>query len=224
MSTSDFIKKYFFNDGKFLNNRWDGIECANYLTNSIKHRETLIWTVCLFLVCQLVRLDKVIHNIYKLTLASKDEKLFVQANKFEKFLDKIFFICCLITAIFIYYYKINMQYGIFLLQPCHITITLQTIAFIFPDTFGTALGLFWFAMVVGTASALIFPDTTMLHQPYEPEFFWIEHIVAQIVPLYLLIRRGGLVLKHLSWRHWVLGNVLVMFLHWWVFHVSFYSF
>lgn len=214
------VHHYFFRGGELLGNGWDGEDCHNEVPIHIKQREVLVWTIAILFLAQAFRHDRTIFHIQKIIHDMKRSESHHHLTSFEKYLDMFFLVSCGFGWGMLVYYKVLMRYMIYLLQPCHMTMFLHFITFMNVDFFAPIVSLLWLPMTAGSMSAILFPSTSELTNPYEVEMYWVEHILIQVIPLYLLVRKRGAILKHFSWNHVFFGNLLVMCLHWWVFEVS----
>jgi hypothetical protein len=68
--------------------------------------------------------------------------------------------------------------------------------------------------LTGTLLATLFPDTTGLEQPFERMSYWIQHILIQIVPLYMLLRKNSLSLELINFKTILIGLWILDFVHW----------
>jgi hypothetical protein len=74
-------------------------------------------------------------------------------------------------------------------------------------------------LISGAYLALAVPATAGLDQPFEEAHFFIQHTVLVITPLYLVCRFQFLPLKICSIKSFLLGNWLILLLHWVFFAV-----
>lgn len=74
-------------------------------------------------------------------------------------------------------------------------------------------------MTPGTLLAMLFPDTGGLDQPLEMEAYWVQHYLVQAVPLYLLVRRDYVALRHASYLNVFLGLWVLLILHFSLYEV-----
>ena len=74
---------------------------------------------------------------------------------------------------------------------------------------------------MGSGGAFLFPDTSGLDQPFEVEEFWIQHILLQAVPLYLLLRHSAVAARVIDFKTLMIGNWILVFTHWAVFEVGY---
>lgn len=62
-----------------------------------------------------------------------------------------------------------------------------------------------------------------LDQPFEMQAYWLQHYLIQSVPVYLLLRRGGLPLKYADITVSAFGGVLILLmLHFSLYEVHFH--
>jgi hypothetical protein len=211
---------YFFRGGEPLGKGWDGEDCHHEVPIHIKQREVLVWTFIILFLAQIFRHDKTFLHLGKVIKSMRKSESHHKLSSLEKYLDMFFCLSAGFGWAMLVYYKIIMRYMIYLLQPCHLTLAFHFITFFNADALAPIAALLWLPMTGGTLSAILFPSTAELINPYEVEMYWIEHALVQIIPLYLLVRKRGAIVKHFSWNHVFLGNLIVMCIHWWIFEVS----
>lgn len=120
----------------------------------------------------------------------------------------------------IIYYKVNILSLVNMIQPCHVILLLQGIALYSTGTTGVVISLCILPSLTGTLLAMLFPDTGGLDQPLEMEAYWIQHYLVQAVPLYLLVRRDYVALRHASFLNVFLGLWVLLVAHFSLFEVS----
>lgn len=106
-----------------------------------------------------------------------------------------------------------------MLQPCHITTFIQFISLLSNNSYSIVLSLLTLPMVNGSGGAFLFPDTTGLDQFKEVEMFWVQHILLQTLPFYLLLRYSGLSTKLVDFKTVCIGIWFLIFAHWSIFEV-----
>lgn len=80
----------------------------------------------------------------------------------------------------------------------------------------------------GSIMALVFPENDDLLLPFEQEMFWIEHWLIVLLPLYLLMRFDGMLIKKVMmmrsskspWHSIAIGLWWLLILHFFVHEVS----
>ena len=111
------------------------------------------------------------------------------------------------------YYKWNFSSLINLVQPCHMILLLEGVALASDGPLGVMISTIILPALSGTFLALLFPDTTGLDQPLEEFFYWVQHYLIIVVPIYLLQRRNGLAYKLSSTFTVGMGLWTLLFLH-----------
>lgn len=103
--------------------------------------------------------------------------------------------------------------GLYMLQPCHIHLLVETILlFTKPTTQSARFVQAHSIFMLGAVMAMVLPDTDELIQPFEFEFYWVEHIVISVITplrLYYLHNDGTFGLKPL-----LAGAALFNLYHW----------
>eukprot|EP00128_Syssomonas_multiformis_P017338 Colp12_sorted_trinity150504_noHs@26087 len=113
------------------------------------------------------------------------------------------------------YLKYETKAMIYLFQPCHMVLLFQGIALYKGGDRAVVLAVLLLPWSVGTGLAMVFPDTNGLGFA-ELIFYWAEHYLIQIIPIYLLTRSNFVAFKLVSLRS-VLTGVWIMQLTHWVF-------
>lgn len=119
----------------------------------------------------------------------------------------------------IIYYKTNISSMINLIQPCHLVLLLEGIALYSDGPLGVLITVLILPTLTGTLLATLFPDTAGLDQPFEIESYWIQHILIQIVPIYLLLRKNSLALKLFDFKTVFVGLWILTFLHFTLYEI-----
>ena len=117
------------------------------------------------------------------------------------------------------YYKITLHSLINLCQPCHIALFVQGVGVVVGGPEGAVIGILSLPLVVGPIGALIVPALDGLDQPYEQLFFFIQHYLLLITPLFLLLRNNYCAFKLVTFRSLILANWALLILHWFIFAV-----
>eukprot|EP00981_Chlorochromonas_danica_P002036 scaffold416_cov161-Ochromonas_danica.AAC.4 len=106
-----------------------------------------------------------------------------------------------------------------LLQPCHLILLLQGLALLYDGVMAVNITIFLLPALTGTLLAMLFPETGGLDQFFEAESYWIQHVLIQLLPLYLLARRDFLALGHANLFSTQVGLLILMFLHFSLYEV-----
>lgn len=131
----------------------------------------------------------------------------------ETVTDKLLALVLLAMFFQVVYYKINIRALINMTQPCHVILLLEGIALYSDGPLGVMISLLVLPALIGTLLAMIFPETSGLDQPFEETAYWVQHYIIQIMPLYLLVRRNFLALKHAGLFTISCGLLVLLFLH-----------
>jgi hypothetical protein len=214
--------EWIFSGGFKKGGSWGGQVCADYVPYDIHIMETSTWLVGLLIIFVAFGFGQ------KLQKMSKDAAAALKAHP-RKFgvcniLDIIVGSLAFGNWLLVVYYKINLRSLINLLQPCHLTSLLQGIALLRDDSTSTMISLLTLPMVVGSGGTFFAPDTSGLDQPLEVEMFWVQHILLQAIPLYMLLRHDALSLKMVDFKTLLIGNWFLVFTHWAIFEPIDYNF
>jgi hypothetical protein len=157
----------------------------------------------------------------KLRALRKNIDLELALNKQSSLSRSFDLIMCIIHfAMFahIIYFKTNILSLVNMIQPCHMILLIQGLALYSTRSDGVFITIFVLPALTGTMSAMLFPDTSGLDQPFEMHSYWVQHYIIQAVPLYLLSRRNFSALKF--------ANVFSVFFGIWILltlHFSLYE-
>jgi len=84
-------------------------------------------------------------------------------------------------------YKVATKQLIWLFNPCHVTSMVQIYLLTSEATaFTNKVFQIMLHTIHGPLAALLFPTTESLILPFEPEVYWIQHILIIIIPFYLM--------------------------------------
>ena len=120
----------------------------------------------------------------------------------------------------IIYYKVNILSLVNMIQPCHVILLLQGVALYSTGTTGVVISLCILPALTGTLLAMLFPDTGGLDQPFEMQAYWLQHYLIQAVPLYLLVRRDYVALRHAGFFNIFCGLWVLLLLHFSLYEVN----
>lgn len=193
---------------------WGGVECYNTIPLSTHITESLGWIFLCAWFQKKTRGFKWYEN-----LKSNISKSLTEYEKSNPKGNPLRFLEILVGSLHvlmffqIIYYKSNISALIYLLQPCHLILLVQGIALLSNGLTGVLISLFILPALTGTTLAMIFPETTGLDQPLEMEAYWLQHILIEAVPIYLLVRKDGLALQYANYKAIVAGLWLLTLLH-----------
>lgn len=217
IEVNNLLLNYLVSGGLAKGGLWGGDECYNAIPMEAHVRETTFARASSLIVFYFLGFYGHIKSLVsKIDAILKDEQLNWQ---YQFAIDRIFSFFYMGIVVMQIFYKINLHSLVNLLQPCHLTLFLQTAALLSSGRTGILIAILWLPMTAGSGSALLFPSTGGLDQPFEMQLFWIQHILIQVMPLYLLLRHNGAGMKLLSLKSVLLGNWLLISLHWWLFEV-----
>ena len=117
------------------------------------------------------------------------------------------------------YYKYQSAALIWIVQPCHVITFLQGIALASDGSLGIMIGICILPAHTGTLLAMVMPDTGGLDQRFELTAYWVQHIVIQSVPLYLLMRRNFTGLKYAGAFSIIVGLWVLAIAHFFFYEI-----
>ena len=198
-----------------------GIDCFNSIPLRTHVLESSGWIFVGLLFYVMTNVKQVFHSQYH---AIATDISSCKRSPPVRFIE--IFLGLILIAVFlaIAYFKIHTNAGIFLIQPCHIICACEAYAMLFPTSpYSTFIAIYLLPAMSGSIMALIFPENDDLQLPFEVEIFWIEHWLIVLLPIYLLIRQNGIVIKYANMRHWhtiAIGLWFLLLLHFAVHEVS----
>jgi hypothetical protein len=212
------LHDYIFSGGILKGGSWGGKECQSIVTLEAHSAELLLW----FLICAIMLSLCQYKQIYRemveeAALILKNH----QRTNISQALDILFAILHFGIWFLVLYYKITLHSLINLCQPCHIALFVQGVGVLVGGPEGAIIGILSLPLVVGPIGALMVPALDGLDQPYEELFFFIQHYLLLITPLFLLLRNNYCAYKLISFRSLLFANWAILVLHWFVFAVSF---
>ena len=197
---------------------WGGPECSQAVPLNIHIYESLaVLSICA-LIYYLFNFSKKLRHLENLV------RIDLKANPpstFERRFDVIFGTIHILMFLQILYYKYNIFSLINMLQPCHQILLFQGIALLSKGNKGVLITIFILPALTGTLLAMLFPETVGLDQPLEMEAYWLQHYLIQAMPLYLLLRRNGVALRHASLNKGFIGIWILAVLHFFLFEVNY---
>ena len=210
----DFLHKILVTGA--LSKGWGGPECRAALDIRTHIIESSVWLIVgaiaftaynagpkFSALCKKIQLDL---EKSKPTTAARAFELLMSAVHIGMFLQ-------------IVYYKVNILSLVNMIQPCHVILLLQGIALYSTGTTGVIISLCVLPSLTGTMLAMLFPDVGGLDQPFEMEAYWIQHYLIQAMPVYLLVRRDYVALRHASYLNIFLGLWTLLILHFSLYEV-----
>jgi len=210
----DFLHKILVTGA--LSKGWGGPECRAALDIRTHVVESTVWLIVgaiaftaykagpkFSALCKNIQLDL---ERSKPTTAARAFELLMSAIHIGMFLQ-------------IVYYKVNILSLVNMIQPCHVILLLQGIALYSTGTTGVIISLCVLPSLTGTMLAMLFPDVGGLDQPFEMEAYWIQHYLIQAMPVYLLVRRDYVALRHASYLNIFLGLWTLLILHFSLYEV-----
>lgn len=199
---------------------WGGPECSQAVPMNIHiYESSAIILICILIYYLFDFSKKYRHLVNMVNIDLKANP----SSKFERGFDLIFGSIHLLMFLQILYYKYNIFSLINMLQPCHQILLLQGIALLSKSKTGVLITVFILPALTGTLLAMLFPETVGLDQPFEMEAYWLQHYLIQAMPIYLLLRRNGVALRHASLNKGFIGIWILAVLHFFLFEVRLHS-
>lgn len=211
------LHDYIFSGGISKGGSWGGKECQSIVTLEAHSAELLLWfLICAIMLnlCQYKQIYREMVGEAALILKNHQRTIISQA------LDILFAALHFGIWFLVLYYKITLHSLINLCQPCHIALFVQGVGVLVGGPEGAIIGILSLPLVVGPIGALMVPALDGLDQPYEELFFFIQHYLLLVTPLFLLLRNNYCAYKLITFRSLLFANWAILVLHWFVFAVS----
>jgi hypothetical protein len=213
----DWVHEIVFSGGIKKGGTWGGPVCAAHVDYHTHRFEVGLWIVLSVIVFLAVNIPDLLKTIKKRT----DEVMV--GYKQPIFWKQVDFLVAAIHMgmwLQVVWYKTNLKSLINLLQPCHLSLLINTAAVLLPGLPGVLCTMVGLPLAIGAVMALAFPATEGLDQPYEVLSFFIQHWILLVVPLYLVSRNNFVVARIFNFRCLLLANWMVMIVHWFFFVVG----
>lgn len=197
---------------------WGGPECSLAVPMNIHIYESSAVLLVCGLIYYLFDFSKKYRNLVN------NVNIDLKANpssKAERRFELVFGTIHILMFLQILYYKYNIFSLINMLQPCHQILLLQGIALLSTGKTGVLITIFILPALTGTLLAMLFPETVGLDQPLEMEAYWLQHYLIQAIPVYLLLRRNAIALRHASLNKGFIGIWILAVLHFFLFEVCY---
>lgn len=208
----DTLHEYMILGSLGKDDTWGGEVCASNVPLSIRIIETSVWIVLMVWIFYYFQFYKKLKTLQK-DIESSNQSLIAG------WFDYVLAIVAFANYIVIIIYKAKLGSLIYMLQPCHIVTLVQAIALFSNTPLGVMLSLLSLPITVGSGGAMMFPATSGLDFYLEFEMFWIQHIVIQILPLYMLMKNNSLTAHLFDMKTLMIGNWILVMTHWVVFEV-----
>ena len=216
-SVPDVLHDYIFSGGILKGGTWGGKECQATISLGSHSIELFIWFLISALIYKLCSYEEIYREMMvKGASVLKDHR----RTTASQILDILFATLHFGIWLLVLYYKITLHSLINLCQPCHIALFVQGVGVVVGGPEGAIIGILSLPLVVGPIGALIVPALDGLDQPYEKLFFFIQHYLLLITPLFLLLRNNYCAFKLVTFRSLILANWALLILHWFIFAVS----
>ena len=213
---TNVMHDYIFSGGILKGGTWGGKECQGTISLEAHSTEMVLWFLVSIIIYRLCQYKKYHPEMLKEAAAILKNH---ERTKTSQILDVLF--SCLHFGIWllVLYYKITLHSLVNMCQPCHIALFVQGVGAIVGGPHGAVIGIISLPLVVGPIGALLVPALDGLDQPYEQLFFFIQHYLLLVTPLFLLLRNNYCAFKVLNFRSLVYANWTLLILHWFIFAV-----
>jgi hypothetical protein len=195
---------------------WGGDICYVHTPLLTHIIESSVWIIVLVLLWYKFNIKQHSNKLYK---KAENELKNAHWTLLEHMFDQLLSFIHFTMYIQVIYYKFNISSLVNLIQPCHLVLLLEGIALFVDEPLGVLISVLILPTLTGTLLATLFPDTSGLNQPFEELSYWIQHILIQVVPLYLLLRKGSLALKLFDFKTLFVGLWILTLLHFTLYEV-----
>lgn len=210
------LHDYIFSGGILKGGSWGGKECQGTISMEAHTIELVLWFVVTVAIHKLCQYQKYHEEMLKEAAAILKDH---ERTKSSQILDIVFAFLHFGIWFLVLYYKITLHSLVNMCQPCHIALFVQGVGVIVGGPLGAVIGIISLPLVVGPIGALMVPALDGLDQPYEELFFFIQHYLLLLTPLFLLLRNNYCAFKVINFRSLVYANWTLLVLHWFIFAV-----
>lgn len=212
----NILHDYIFSGGILKGGTWGGKGCQNAVSFEAHYIELALWSM----ICTILY-SKCQYQKYYSKLLETGTIILHQHNRtiVSQIFDVIFGLLHFGIWLLVLYYKINLHSLINLLQPCHLALFIQGLGVIFNGPIGAIIGILSLPLITGPLAAILVPALDGLDQPYEKLFFFIQHYLMLVTPLFLLLRNNSCALRLISFRSIIFSNWGILVVHFFFFAV-----
>jgi TMEM164 family len=212
----DILHDYIFSGGILKGGSWGGKQCRETISLEAHSIEMIAWFLVCFIIHRLCQYQRHYKDMLKnAEIILKDH----ERSQSSRALDVVFGVLHFGIWLLVLYYKVTLHSLINLCQPCHIALLVQGLGVVVGGSQGAVIGIISLPLVVGPIGALAVPALDGLDQPYEKLFFFIQHYLLLVTPLFLLLRNNFCSYKLVTFRSLVFANWGILVLHWFMFAV-----
>ena len=186
---------------------WGGAECRAFVPLQVRAPETTAWVLGILSMLYSLDLRASLQNLLRRTSTGP-----YTASGF----DSLLALAPACMWLHVLYSKIRIHSLVNLLQPCHLSLVLHTLALTRPGPWSTLISLYSLPFVVGAWGAILVPDVSGLSL-LETRLFFLQHYFLVLSPLYLLVHHDFTALRSAMLRHFIHANLLIALLHWVVY-------
>ena len=208
---------------------WAGEKCLNHIPRCIHIIEATIWIsahVYLYYSLNLPRLyTKTMDSLRE--IYSKNPLKAGVRRTVEGWID--FILAAILIGLYIqliYYKTVSKCLMYLLFQPCHVLLIVQAMVLLSKDDINSLmLTVLHIPIFPGPISALVCADTTGLDLPFEAIAYYVQHWLIVLMPIYLVLRRNGVVYKlllesSLGMKALLTGTWIVFMSHWTIIYAA----
>ena len=218
------LYKLFFQGSLEKGGSWGGQSCYDTLSWSTRSFESIYWTIFLIFIFLFFNFfqtfRKLIVQAQNFDIKPTGPKSLIFQRMFhfqlEPIINNTFLFLNTFHLLLLLYYKWRSSSMINLLQPCHLTLILQTIALKSKGPTGIIIGVLLLPMSLGPIMAIVVPATDGLNDYFEKEAFFLLHYTIQLVPIHLLTRNRFASYQLSCNKYFFLGNWINCAVNWWV--------
>lgn len=189
---------------------WGGKECIDSIPIQTHMMESVTWVSICLVLSAVLNISSFFKTTNDATVAYFKNN---QRSTWSNILNTALGFVHLSKFGLLIFYKLNIKSLINLFQPCHMIMLLQGVALLSKTTLGVNITLIMIPALVGCFVAMITPDTSGLHQQYEVEAYWAQHVLILLVPFYLLMRDDFLIARLAGFRTVFIGLWFLTLIH-----------
>ena len=186
---------------------WGGAECLAFVPMRVRAPETAVWVLGVLAALWALDMRQSVRSLLRGPSAGPPT---------ARWIDRLLALAAASMWLYVLHSKIQIHSLVNLLQPCHLSLLLHSLALAQPGPWSTLISLYSLPFVVGAWGAILIPDVSGL-TAIETRLFFLQHYFLVLSPLYLLVHRDFAALRSAMPRHFVIANLLIALLHWVVY-------
>ena len=199
---------------------WGGPECREvgerWASKSQRQIESAFWLLFAAAVYYAIDVPKVfkwMHDVSTKELETQARSKAAAKGFWQMTYERVLAAVHFVLFGMLIYWKYIDRVSVLLTQPCHLIVLLQGVALLSTTSLGPLITVLQMTTLFGGLLAMIVPATAGL-SAMEVTCYWLEHVLIQVGPIYLLSRQNFVALKVCNVKSILLGVWVCLVAHW----------